>query len=163
MDKDNTVKSSYILRVFKGDFNPFTPNRISVDDNHIEYSRRNWHLISVDTESLSFKNIVGITVDNHVFGATIKIKSSGSDPIIISGFWKKEARGIKTFCSNNIAESANKGTADEIAKAVANAVGGAAEGNKLSVADELMKLKELLDSGVLTQDEFDQQKKKLIK
>jgi predicted Zn-dependent peptidase len=31
-----------------------------------------------------------------------------------------------------------------------------------SVADELKKLKELLDSGVLTQAEFDAQKKKLL-
>ena len=32
----------------------------------------------------------------------------------------------------------------------------------ISVADELFKLKQLLDMGVLTQDEFDAQKKKLL-
>jgi hypothetical protein len=32
----------------------------------------------------------------------------------------------------------------------------------ISVADELKKLKELLDAGVLTQEEFDAQKKKLL-
>lgn len=35
--------------------------------------------------------------------------------------------------------------------------------SNVSVADELMKLKSLLDSGVLTQSEFDEQKAKLIK
>lgn len=35
--------------------------------------------------------------------------------------------------------------------------------NNVSVADELMKLKSLLDSGVLTQSEFDEQKAKLMK
>ncbi|MBR6458968.1 MAG: SHOCT domain-containing protein [Actinomycetaceae bacterium] len=33
---------------------------------------------------------------------------------------------------------------------------------KISVADELLKLKQLLDAGALTQQEFDQQKAKLL-
>jgi Short C-terminal domain len=33
---------------------------------------------------------------------------------------------------------------------------------KISVADELVKLKKLLDEGILTKDEFDAQKKKLL-
>lgn len=36
------------------------------------------------------------------------------------------------------------------------------EKEKLSVADELKKLKGLLDSGVITEDEFEKQKKKLL-
>ena len=32
----------------------------------------------------------------------------------------------------------------------------------VSVADELIKLKELLDAGVLSQDEFDEQKARLL-
>ena len=31
------------------------------------------------------------------------------------------------------------------------------------IADELKKLKELMDDGVLTKEEFDEQKKKLLK
>lgn len=38
----------------------------------------------------------------------------------------------------------------------------ATPGNNKSVADEIAKLKELLDKGVITQEEFDQQKKKLL-
>lgn len=38
----------------------------------------------------------------------------------------------------------------------------AATNNTVSVADELLKLKQLLDMGVLTQEEFDAQKKKLL-
>lgn len=34
--------------------------------------------------------------------------------------------------------------------------------NTFSVADELSKLKALLDSGILTQEEFDQQKNKIL-
>ena len=32
----------------------------------------------------------------------------------------------------------------------------------MSTADELFKLKELLDSGVLTQEEFDKEKEKIL-
>ena len=38
----------------------------------------------------------------------------------------------------------------------------AASPNKMSVADELMKFKELLDAGILTQAEFEEQKAKLL-
>lgn len=34
--------------------------------------------------------------------------------------------------------------------------------NNVSVADELLKLKQLLDMGVLSQEEFDEQKNKLL-
>jgi hypothetical protein len=37
-----------------------------------------------------------------------------------------------------------------------------APAQKISVADELIKLKKLLDDGVITQEEFDAQKKKLL-
>jgi hypothetical protein len=36
------------------------------------------------------------------------------------------------------------------------------DSSKLSVADELLKLKKLLDEGVINQDEYEKQKKKLI-
>ena len=37
------------------------------------------------------------------------------------------------------------------------------EEKSISVADELIKLKKLVEEGVLTQDEFDKQKEKLLK
>ena len=37
-----------------------------------------------------------------------------------------------------------------------------ANNNNVSVADELLKLKQLLDMGVLSQEEFDDQKNKLL-
>lgn len=73
MDKQK-FKSSYFFRILSGDFNPFTPNVIVIDNDHIEYRRRNWYLISVDTENLHFQNVAGISVDKHLFGATLIIK-----------------------------------------------------------------------------------------
>jgi len=163
MTEEKEFKSSYFLRLLSGDFNPFTPNVITIDDNHIEYRRRNWYLISVDTENLHFQNITGASVDKHLFGATLKVKSTGNDSIFIHGFWKKKANEIKDICSKQISANTSKGTAEAMADAISKAVGQASGSGAVSVADELNKLKGLLDSGVLTQSEFDEQKKKLIK
>lgn len=156
-------KSSYILRILKGDYNPFTPNVLNIDDKHIEYRRRNWYLISVDSENLHFQNVTGITVDKHLFGSTLLIKSTGNDPIKVHGFSKKKANKIKEICSKHISANTQRGTNEAMADTIAKAVGTAQGGGQLSVADELKKLKELVDSGVITQDEFDKQKKKLMR
>ncbi len=154
-------KSSYFLRALNSDLNPFTPNILLIDEEHIEFKRRNWHLISEDTETLHFKNITGITVDSHLFGTTITIKSTGNDPIQIRGFWKKEAKKIKDICAANIEahnqKNSNEAFSSSMAKAMENQRGN------YSVADELSKLKNLLDQGVLSQEEFDEQKRRLLK
>ncbi|CAM4293385.1 SHOCT domain-containing protein [Gillisia limnaea] len=154
-------KSSYFLRALNSDFNPFTPNILLVDEEHIEFKRRNWHLISEDTESLHFKNITGVTVDSHLFGTTITIKSTGNDPIQIRGFWKKEAAKIKDLCANYIAaynqKNSNEALSSSLAKAMENRHGN------YSVADELTKLKNLLDQKVLSPEEFEEQKRRLLK
>ena len=49
-----------------------------------------------------------------------------------------------------------------IADAISSAAGTAKNNGPISVADELKKLKELLDSGVITQDEFNNEKAKLL-
>lgn len=160
--KEQTFKSSYFLRVLSGDFNPFTPNVITIDDNHIEYRRRNWYLVSVDTENLHFQNITGISVDKHLFGSTLKIKSTGNDPILVYGFWKKKANTIKQLCSQNISANTQKGTNEVMADAISKAVGNSQANSKSNLASELRELKGLVDEGVITQEEFDEHKKKLM-
>lgn len=154
-------KSSYFLRSLNKDFNPFTPNVLIIDEEHIEFKRRNWHLVSEDTETLHFKNITGVTVDSHLFGTTITIKSTGTDPILVRGFWKKEAKEIKELCAKYIALQNQKNSGE----AMANSLSKAMQGNRenLSVADELSKLKNLLDQGVLTREEFEDQKRRLLR
>lgn len=154
-------KSSYFLRSLKGDIHPFTPNVLVIDDEHIEFRRKNWHLISEDTETLHFKNITGVTVDSHMFGTTITIKSTGNDPILVQGFWKKEANEIKKLCAQNIAAYSQKNSGEAIASSIAKAMDG--NRSTYSVADELSKLKTLLDQGVLTREEFEIQKSRILK
>lgn len=162
MKEEKKYTSSYFLRLISGDYNPFTPNKIMINENEFEYSRRNWYLISVDTENLHFQNITGVSVDKHLFGSTLKIKSTGNDSIFINGFWKKKANEIRDICSKNISLNTQRGTTEVMAEAISKAVSNVAGSGTLSVADELNKLKELLDSDVLSQEEFDEQKKKLI-
>lgn len=157
MDKQK-FKSSYFFRILSGDFNPFTPNVIVIDNDHIEYRRRNWYLISVDTENLHFQNVAGISVDKHLFGATLIIKSTGDNDIYVDGFKKKKANVIKEICYQLISENSQKGTTEMLSAAMSDAYNK----SNISVADELVKLKGLLDSGVLSQEEFDAQKKQLI-
>ncbi len=163
MKEEQQFRSSYFLRLISGDYNPFTPNFLMIENNHIEFRRRNWHLISVDTENLHFQNVTGMTVDKHLFGASLIIKSTGNDSIYIHGFWKKSANEIKEMCSLQISANTQKGSTEALAEAISKAVGGTNTRGQVSVADELKKLKDLLDVGVLTQDEFDGQKRKLMR
>lgn len=161
MTEPAIFKSSYFLRTLNTDFHPFTPNVLVIDEEHIEFRRKNWHLISEDTETLHFKNITGVTVDSHMFGTTITIKSTGNDPILVQGFWKKEANEIKKLCAKNIAAYSQKNSGEAIANSFAKAM----DGNRgtYSVADELTKLKSLLDQGALTREEFEIQKSRILR
>lgn len=85
----------------------------------------------------------------------------------------------RRFCGNgtkalNACHYINKGyakpfadKANEAIKNLSNGRNASAHGNTgnapVSVADELVKLKGLLDAGVLTQEEFDAQKAKLLR
>ena len=163
MEQESIYESSYMLRVLSGDYNPFRPNIIVINNRFIEYKKRNWHLISVDTQTFHFQSVVGIDVDKHLIGATLKIVTSGIDKIYVSGFSKKTANEIKRVCSEFITLNSRRGSSEEIAGSIAKAVRGSnGTFNHPSVADELRKMKDLLDSGVLTQEEFEIQKTKIL-
>ncbi len=148
MEKINkTFKSSYLLRIIKGDYNPFTPNVITVTDEFVEYRRRNWHLISVDKQKYYFKNIYGIDVDKHIFGADINIV--GINKIVVRGFSKKNANRIYNLTVDRISKT-NQSTATIV------------NNHQLSTADELKKLKDLLNEGVLNEKEYESEKAKLL-
>jgi len=158
MAEEFGFSSKYLLRALHGDYHPFTPNHLSIDENRVEFERRNWHMISVDTENLDFQNITGITVDKHIFGASLNFKSTGSDPIIVHGFGKKDADRIRQLCMANVMANTQRRTSHAMSDALKNS-----QGPQISVADELQKLKNLVDAGILTQTEFEEQKAKLLR
>lgn len=141
-----TFKASYFYRLLSQDWNPFTPDIITIDDHMIEHKRRNWYLISSDSQSYHFQNLVGVDIDKGFLGADLIIRTTGSAKIIVTGFSKGTAESIKEHCRKQMIAHSHKGRADK----------------QVSVADELHKLKSLLDGGALSQSEYDAQKAKVL-
>lgn len=163
MEKTTVFKSSYALRLLKGDYNPFTPDVLTITSDFIECRRKNWHLISSDSDNFNFKNVTGIFVDKHLFGATISIKSTGNHSIVIDGFSKKDARLIKEICiyyMNLASHSSPEKSASLTSETFDDSL---YKNSPFSIADELAKLKNLLDEGAISQKEFDKLKKRMIK
>lgn len=160
--KQKKFKSTYLLRVIMSDYNPFTPNVLFIDDQQIEFKRRNWYLISVDTNLIHFQNVIGISIDKHLIGASIVIHSSGNSTIKINGFSKKKANAIKTFCSKYISRNTQRGTSEVLSESIANAI-SQSNNAKFSVADEISKLKTLHDEGIISTQEFNEQRSSLLK
>jgi len=75
---------------------------------------------------------------------------------------------INTLCESmeevnfNLGQSASAAAPAAIAPVAAAPASSVPSGGRVSVADELVKLKALLDEGILTQEEFDAQKKQLL-
>lgn len=144
-------KSSYFLRIINGEWNPFTGNKITISDDYIEFSKRNWHLISVDTNTIHFRNVIGLNINKHLISATIVINSNGMEEISIVGFGKRTADEIKKECELRISNTHNRSYG-----------GHNAAPSSTSIADEIHKLKQLLDQGIISQNEFEKMKQKLI-
>lgn len=161
-EEKQQFKSSYIFRALGGEYNPFRPNLVDVSPDFIQHRKRNWHLVSVDSRKYHFQNVVGVDIDKHLFGATIIIEGTGNKNIRIKGLSKRTADTIADISAEHIKRNTQRGTTEAMAEAISKAVSQSRSGGGMSVADELKKLKELVDSGVLTQDEFDAQKNKLM-
>ncbi|MBP3316897.1 MAG: SHOCT domain-containing protein [Alistipes sp.] len=162
-------KSPYILRFLRGDWNPFTPDRLTINDQFIEHIRRNWYLISKDTNTYHFQSIVGVSVDKHLFGATLKIMPAGSTGYIyIHAFKKKDANRIKQLCQEFISKNSQRGIGDIMGSAITDALEkhSAVVTSSAPVVNsktqELRNLKELLEEGIITQEEFVEQKQKIL-
>ena len=154
-------KSTYILRGFKGDWG-ITGNHVIINDHYLEYRKRNWHLISVDSKQFHWQYIESVTVDKHFFGATVVIRSA-SQIHWIYGVSKKVADKIKELALKYIAKNTQRGTTEALADAIAMAVNGNnAPQNSPSPADELLKFKNLHEQGVITDEEFEDIKEKLL-
>lgn len=161
-------KPKYWLRVYSGEFNPFTGTKLMVDGNFIKTRRRNWYYISTDTNSHNIEKISVVNVDKRLFGATIEIKFKDDKTMEFVGYNKKVAEEIMNICNKRIELNSDLSTsmrsADKIANAMAAAIGGVEKGKQptMSVADEILKLKQLLDQEIITQQEFEHQKQQLL-
>lgn len=179
-----SFKSRYFLRLLKGDWNPFTPNVINITDKFIEYKRRNKYLISTDTETYHFQSVTGVYVDKHFMGATIRILMTGTpDEIRIEGFKKQDADLLKNICLQQIAKNTPRGVIDTMSRAITSAINAgqmvqpvqvvqpaayaqpvqqpAAEKSS-SVVQDLLELKKMLEQGLITNEDYQRLKDKIV-
>ncbi len=155
-------KSSYLLRVIEGDWNPFTPNVIEISESKIEARRRNWYLISTDKQNYHFQNISGVELNKNLFGAVVKIYTNGGGKIVMHGFSKSKANEILSICEKHINNHSQKSVSDTISNAVAAAMRTGKASSGASISDEIRQLKALLDDEIITKDEFEYKKNELL-
>lgn len=104
-------------------------------------------LFKGETKQFDFNHIASVEIDTPLVGfSSISIYAGGTQ-MTATGFTKSEVKQIK--------EGIEKGKSS--LKSESNSVSSAS-----SIADELKKLKDLADSGVITETEFEQQKNKIL-
>ena len=108
-----------------------------------------------------YQQIEGVNIDTPMIGYSTITFVVGGEEIVGHGFTKSEAQEIKEICSERILATSPRNQTELIANAIA-AGANTSKNTVISVADELKKLKQLLDDGILTQEEFNAQKAKLL-
>lgn len=101
-------------------------------------------LFKGETKQFDFDHIASVEIDTPMIGFSSISIFAGGTQMTASGFTKDEVQQIKKAIEDrklNLKKDLN---------------------GVLSIADELKKLKELVDSGVITAAEFEQQKKNLL-
>ena len=102
-------------------------------------------LTGFESESFPFSNISSLEIGKGFLGHKINIIASGN---------KVEMSGI------------NLGQVNEFVEYVRSKIGkstsSTSDPSTVSAADEILKMKELMDAGILTQDEFEAKKKQLL-
>lgn len=160
MTTKHTFKSVYLFRFLRNDYNPFTPDILIIDDQTIYHKRRKWYLFSADYQKYHFQSITGVSMTTGLFGADIKVEANGVNAIYAKGFSKRRARHIITLCNNLIIKNAPKTIIDTLNASYSKLADKATM--HFSVADELVKLKSLLDAGAITPGEYEKLKQTLL-
>ena len=104
-------------------------------------------LFSGETKHFDYDHIASVEIDTPLIGFSKITIFAGGTMMEASGFTKAEVKEIK--------EGIEKGKLS--LKSSPSTIG-----NTSSLADELKKLKELMDAGVITPSEFEQQKQKIL-
>ena len=128
----------------------FFPQSIIVEDKCIRI--KNPKLFAGSEEVMAYEKITSIVVDFPMIGFSSIKFDLGYDQRICTGYYKDEVIEIRNTVHKLSEELKSKSHYTQTSN----------QNQHPSVADEITKLKGLLDSGVLTQEEFNQQKKKLL-
>jgi hypothetical protein len=139
-------------------------NRLFPAEIHIEETEITLKfpgLFSGKTRHIVYQQIEGVNIDTPMIGFSTITFVVGGEKLVGHGFSKAEVKEIKEICSQKISASSPRSQTELIANAISSA-GGNKNNGQVSIADELKKLKELLDGGIITQQEFDIQKTKVL-
>ena len=152
-------------KIFKAsrisDGNKIFPAEIHIEECEIMlkfpgfFSGKSRHLV--------YQQIEGVNIDTPMIGYSTITFVVGGEKIVGHGFTKNEVKEIKQICSEKILATSPRSQSSMIADVISTAVSNNSNNTGFSVADELKKMKELLDCGVINQTEFDEQKAKLLR
>jgi len=121
------------------------PDIVTITENMLTWKKRNHNLINNDSKSFEIKKITSVEIDSTLIGTSITIRTIAGDMLQLEKFTLTDAKEMKALIEQN---QKSKST-------IIN------NDNK-SMLDEIIKLKELFDSGVITQEEFNKMKQKII-
>ena len=102
------------------------------------------------TQAISFQQVSEVSVSRGLVWSTISVESTGGKSITMIGIPKADAERVKKMIDDAV-------FASKRGPAVAPAPAAAPD-----LADQLRKLADLRDQGILTEDEFLAQKIKLL-
>ena len=140
-------------------------NRLFPAEIHIEETEIMLKIpgfFSGKSRHIVYQQIEGVNIDTPMIGYSTITFVVGGEKIVGHGFTKTEVKEIKEICSAKILAGSPKSQTQLIANAISSTPAHLKNSVSFSVADELKKLKELLDAGILTPDEFNVQKAKLL-
>jgi hypothetical protein len=130
----------------------FTPNVIRVWPDRVEEYEHH-ALRKKETRTISYQQVSEISLARGLVWSDISIESTGGKSFMLEGIPKADAERVKGLLDNAVA-AAKGGTSTSPPTA--------ASPPALDLADQLRKLAELRDQGILTDDEFAAQKAKLL-
>ncbi len=92
-----TAKSTFMGLLTRGLFwSIFTPWKIEIDldRKRVNITKRNWYLVSKDTDAFQFSSVRHIKVDESLFGADLHIRMYAGEASV-RGISKKAAKTIR--------------------------------------------------------------------
>ena len=107
-----------------------------------------------ETRAIGYQQVSEVTLARGLVWSNISIESTGGKSIALVGVPKSEAEKVKTLLDDAVAAAKGGGAAAAPAPPATD--------RPVDVADQLQKLANLRDQGILTADEFAAQKAKLL-
>jgi hypothetical protein len=130
----------------------FTPNVIRVWPDRVEEYEHH-ALRKKETRTVNYRQVSEVSLARGLVWSNITIESTGGQSFELEGVPKADAERVKSLLDNAVAAARGGTSAAPVAAASAPVP---------DVADQLRKLADLRDQGILTDDEFAAQKAKLL-